>query len=53
MQTCDSFKVDVDAESDETAKVLLKGEWNLHKRKAKRAYQQLRDDIAESERSKL
>ena len=40
------MKVKVDAEENETRKQLLLGEWDLHKRKAERAYQQLREDEA-------
>ena len=36
----------MDAEADETTKVRLRGEWELHKRKAERTYQQLREDFA-------
>ena len=41
--TCDSMKVNCDAESDPTVKAKLVAEWELHKRKAKRAYQVLKD----------
>ena len=45
-KVCDEMKVKVDAESDPTTKQRLKGEWDLHKRRAERAYQQLKEDTA-------
>lgn len=33
----------IDAETDPTVKAQLNAEWELHKRKAKRAYQELKD----------
>ena len=35
-----------DAESDNSKKAILMGEWDLHKAKAERAYQQLKEDTA-------
>ena len=40
------MKVKVDAESDPAKRQQLTGEWDLHKRKAERAYQQLKEDTA-------
>ena len=34
------------AESDDSEKAILMGEWDLHKAKAERAYQQLKEDTA-------
>lgn len=44
--TCDAFKVKVDAETDPQSLLKLQSEWELHKRKAERAYQQMREDSA-------
>ena len=38
---CDEMKVKVDAETNTVTKQQLRGEWELHKRKVERAYQQL------------
>ena len=35
-----------EAESDDSEKAILMGEWDLHKAKAERAYQQLKEDTA-------
>ena len=43
---CDKMKVKVDAETNTVTKQQLRGEWELHKRKAERAYQQLKEDTA-------
>ena len=48
-KTCDSYKVKIDAEKDDRERATLLGQWDLHKRKAERAYQQLREDIALSQ----
>ena len=40
------MKVKVDAESNTVTKQQLNGEWELHKRKAERAYQNLKEDTA-------
>jgi hypothetical protein len=40
------MKVKVDAETNVVTKQQLSGEWELHKRKAERAYQQLKEDTA-------
>ena len=40
------MKVKVDAETNTVTKQQLNGEWELHKRKAERAYQQLKEDTA-------
>ena len=40
------MKIKVDSESDTSEKDRLMGEWDLHKRKAERAYQQLKEDTA-------
>ena len=45
-KTCDSFKVKVEAEGDPAARARLEAQWEVHKRKAERAYQQLREDTA-------
>ena len=45
-KTCNSYKVQTNAEKDEATLVQLHGEWELHLRKAKRAYQQLKEDTA-------
>ena len=43
---CDEMKVKVDAETNPVMKQQLSGEWELHKLKAERAYQQLKEDGA-------
>ena len=43
---CDEMKVKVDAETNTVMKQQLNGEWELHKRKAERAYQQLKEETA-------
>ena len=48
-KVCDTMKVRVEAEQDFEVSRRLQGEWNLHKRKAERAYQQLREDTAEAQ----
>ena len=45
-KVCDNYKVQTDAESDDSKKAILMGEWDLHKAKAERAYQQLKEDTA-------
>jgi len=45
-KVCDNYKVQTDAESDDSKKAILMGEWDLHKAKAERAYQQLKEDSA-------
>ena len=45
-KTCDAYKIQTDAEKDEAALVQLHGKWELHLRKAERAYQQLKEDSA-------
>ena len=40
------MKIQTDAELDPTEKSRLMGEWELHKRRAERAYQQLKEDTA-------
>ena len=45
-KVCDEMTVKVDAESDSTTKQKLNGEWDLHKTRAKRAYQQIKEDTA-------
>ena len=40
------MKVKVDAETNPVMKQQLSGEWELHKQKAERAYQQLKEDTA-------
>lgn len=45
-RVCDSYKVQTEAESDDSEKAILMGEWDLHKAKAERAYQQLQEDTA-------
>ena len=43
---CDEMKVRVDAESNTVTKQQLNAEWELHKRKAEKAYQNLKEDTA-------
>jgi len=38
---CDLFKVKVEAEGDPPARACLEAQWEVHKRKAEHAYQQL------------
>ena len=45
-KTCDTFKVQTDAERDEATLTQLRGEWELHLCKAERAYQDLKEDSA-------
>ena len=45
-KTCDSMNVKTDAESDTSTKTQLMVQWELHKRKAERAYQELKEDTA-------
>ena len=45
-KTCDTMKARVEAEEDPEQQKHLRGEWELHQRKAERAYQQLREDSA-------
>ena len=52
-KVCDSYKFQIDAETDDTKKALLSGEWELHKRKAERAYQQLKEDTALSKSDEI
>ena len=42
---CDTYKVQVEAETDDSRKAQLPGEWELHKRKAERAYQHLKEEV--------
>ena len=44
--TCDTFKVQVDAERDKARLGQLHGGWELHLCKAERSYQQLKEDSA-------
>ena len=48
-KTCDTFRVQIEAEEDPHKKTLMQGEWDLHKRRAERAYHQLREDTALSQ----
>ena len=48
-KTCDAMKARLDSESDTDAVRTLKGQWELHKHKAERAYHQLREDTAQSQ----
>ena len=43
-KVCDEMKVKVDTEMDPVTKQQLNREWELHKRKAERAYQQIKED---------
>ena len=45
-RVCDNYKVQTDAESDDSKKAILMGEWDLHKAEAECAYQQLKEDTA-------
>ena len=45
---CDGKKVKIDAETDPAVKAQLNAEWELHKRKAERAYQELKEDGAKA-----
>ena len=45
-KTCDTFKVQTDAERDEATLTQLRGEWELHLCKAERAYQDIKEDSA-------
>ena len=45
-KTCDSLRVRIEAETDETAKAQLEGERELHHAKAERTYLQLKEDTA-------
>ena len=45
-KTCDTFVVKVDSEEDATIKRRLSASWDLHKRKAERAYAVLKEDTA-------
>ena len=47
-KTCDTLKVKCDAETDSAAKSQLVAEWELHKRRAERAYQELKEDSAKA-----
>ena len=49
-KTCDFYKVRVESVADDESELMqVQGEWDLHKRKAERAYQSLREDIALSQ----
>ena len=43
-KTCDTFKVQVDAERDKARLGQLHGRWELHLCKAEHSYQQLKED---------
>ena len=43
---CDEFKIKCDAETDQASRAQLMAEWDLHKRQAEAAYQQLKEDSA-------
>ena len=45
-KTCDTFVVKVDSEEDAAIKRRLSASWDLHKRKAERAYAVLKEDTA-------
>lgn len=45
-KTCDTFKVQVDAERDKARLGQLHGGWEPHLCKAERSYQQLKEDSA-------
>ena len=47
-KSCDSFKIKIASEDNPTLKNQYAAEWELHKRKAERVYQQLREDAAAS-----
>ena len=47
-KTCDQYKIRIEAASDQEL-MELQGEWDLHKTKAERAYQSLREDVALSQ----
>ena len=49
-KTCDSYKVRVEAIANDNCELMqVQGEWDLHKAKAERAYQSLKEDIALSQ----
>ena len=49
-KTCDSYKVSVEAIANDNCELMqVQGEWDLHKAKAERAYQSLKEDIALSQ----
>ena len=48
-KSCDTFKMKVDAEKDPEEVARLNARWELHKRKADRAYSQLKEDTALSQ----
>ena len=50
-KSCDSFKTKIASEDNPTLKNQYTAEWELHKRKAERVYQQLRKDAAASKAS--
>ena len=50
-KTCDSMKTKLESEKDPDTIRCLQGQWDLHKRKAGRAYHQLREDTAQCQGS--
>jgi hypothetical protein len=45
-KSCDTYKVKTESEKDETKLIQLRGQWELHLRKAEQTYHQLREDTA-------